>query len=164
MSVGVVAWVRARFKICWHRMTGHISGTDLPAPKTLREAFDFHGVSFPPGHKDLECEGTLTFDPDYGARLEVQGGEELLQHVKLTKTLWGTSEEGAEVTLFDFPVWQRQHSLFNKPPRRLRKDVKIDLGAGLSFATYHFGEVFLGAHIKNPEDIRLKNLAISFSS
>lgn len=113
------------------------------------EEFDRKGLWWLPQYPDHRVAGTLKFDPEDGAVLELIGDSfakdvtELFAAQNVINTIWGSTEKGDSVTL------QKCAQSGGR------------LATGYTSTNYRAQEVFIGCHFRDgEEDVVFDSIAI----
>jgi ApeA N-terminal domain 1 len=115
----------------------------------LNEKFEYQGYWGLPGADEDEVPGTLKFDPDEGATLNLLGSLKGLRGVidpLEPEIILGRSSDGKLVTLKDCG-----RSLGN-----------LAIGRGFSTSSFAVNEIFVGEHFERAEDIGFERLMVEY--
>jgi len=115
----------------------------------LIEKSEYQGYWWLPDKPEKKVLGTLKFDPDEGANLDLLGsfkGDEDFGRMLDPELILGLSAKGKLITLQDC----------------VETKSNITLGAGFATSSFHASVVFVGANFQSPDDVGFERLSIEY--
>ncbi len=115
----------------------------------MNEKFEYQGYWWLPDEPEKKVPGTLKFDPDEGASLNLLGSlkeaEDLGAMIE-PELILGLSAEGKLITLQDCG----------------ETESKIRFGLGFATSSFYADVVFVGEHFQNPDDAGFERLIVEY--
>ncbi len=115
----------------------------------MMERFEYRGYWWLPDTPDNRAPGTLVFDPEEGATLDLLGSLRGLEGVSAPLNpdlILGTSSDGRSITLKECS----------------RDTGTLSVGAGFSTSSFSAGMVIVGEHFERPEDVGFERLIVEY--
>ena len=115
----------------------------------MNERVQFQGMWWLPDDPDIQVPGTLTFDPDQGATLELLGSfkknlKELGTYPR-PKQMLGSTSDGKFITLQDCFETRTRMAM-----------------PGMTTANFHADMVLVGAHFEEESEVAFKKLSVEY--